>query len=102
MLLLEKCKKVLTFVSYAEICSTLIKQMIPKTHHNNKTLRQKCKELVTYLWNTHHFDGYLSMLIWDCVSRDREEHSSGKLNLIEQKLKQLCVDLKEDVIRKEI
>jgi len=76
--------------------------MIPKTNHNNKSLRQKCKELVSFLWNTHHHEGFLSMLVWDILGKDSEEHSSGKLNLIELKLKQMCVDVKNDGLKKEI
>jgi len=100
--LLEKSRNVLSFVSYAEIANTLIKQMLPKSNHNVKVLRQKCKELVIYLWNNHHNEGFLSMIIWDNISNNKVDFISGRLNLIDMKLKQLLTDVKNNTIVTEI
>lgn len=100
--LLEKCRDVLSFVSYAEICNTLVKQMIPRTNNNSKVLRSKCKELVMFMWNLHHNEGFLSMIVWDNINNNKDEFSSGRLNMLELKVKKLCVDLKSDCLSKEI
>jgi len=76
--------------------------MLPKSNHNVKVLRQKCKELVMYLWNNHHSEGYLSMIIWDNIHNNKVDYISGRLNLIDMKLKQLLTDVKNNAIIKEI
>jgi hypothetical protein len=76
--------------------------MIPRTNHNSKVLRTKCKELVMHMWNNHHNEGYLSMIVWDTIKNEKEEHSSGRLNMLELKVKKLCVDLKSEVLCKEV
>lgn len=102
LILLGKCKDVLSFVSYSEICNTLLKQMMPKSNHNTKALRQICKEMVMFIWNNAHPEGYISLLVWDIVGSEKELYSDGKLNMIQQKLQHLCVEVKTDALNGQI
>ena len=76
--------------------------MIPRTNNNSKVLRSKCKELVMFMWNLHHNEGFLGMIVWDNINNNKDEFSSGRLNMLELKVKKLCVDLKSDCLSKEI
>jgi hypothetical protein len=54
------------------------------------------------MWNLHHNEGYLSMIVWDNIAMTKDEHASGRLNMLELKVKKLCVDLKSEALSKDI
>lgn len=42
------------------------------------------------------------MIVWDNIAQTKDEHASGRLNMLELKVKKLCVDLKGDALSKDV
>jgi len=42
------------------------------------------------------------MIVWDALANQKEEHSSGRLSMLETKVKKLCVDLKGNELSKDV